>query len=102
MSVAAFAKLETRLNASIMKTLSNAEVTLDGVEGVCGIFTREYVESQGGVGMSGSLPTFTLLSSNVPANPIGKVLINTGQNYVVAVAEPDSAGMTRLVLERTV
>ena len=102
MSVAAAAKFEARLNASVLKTLANAQVTLNGVAGVSGIFKRDYVESQGGVGMSGMLPTFTLLSSDVPANPVGKVLVNGAQNYVVAVAEPDTAGMTRLVLERTV
>jgi 2-methylaconitate cis-trans-isomerase PrpF len=95
-----FAALETRVNASVMKVMANASATVDGVAGVAGIFKIEYVESNGGNGMSGLLPTFKTLSSNVPATPVGKSLVNAGLNYVIAEPKPDGTGLTLLILER--
>jgi hypothetical protein len=95
-----FSTLEKRVNASVMKIMANALATIDGTSGVAGIFKIECVESAGGNGMSGLLPTFKTLSTNVPATPVGKSLVNAGLNYVIAEPKPDGTGLTLLILER--
>ncbi len=59
--------------------------------------------SVGAYGMATSQPAITLPSANVPAEPVGlavTVLVGSVQrSYVVAAAEPDGTGITRLLLE---
>lgn len=95
-----FDLLEKRVNASVMKIMANTLATIDGVSGVAGIFKIENVESAGGNGMYCLLPTFKTLSTNVPASPVGKSLVNAGLNYVIAEPKPDGTGLTLLILER--
>lgn len=95
-----FAALESRVNASVLKHLANAQATLDGVA-VQGIFKRAYIETGPGMGMASTTPTFRLSSSLVPAAPVGKPMVVSGVNYAIAALEPDGTGMTLLILERT-
>jgi hypothetical protein len=88
-----FAALEARVNASVLKHLSNAQATLDGFP-VQGIFKRDYVEAGGGMGMSSTAPTFRMSSFDVPINPVGKLLIVNGVTYRVAAHEPDGTGVS--------
>lgn len=76
------------------------DAMLDGVA-VQGIFDRTYVEAGGGMGMSSTVPAFTLPTIAVPANPVGKLLVVKGVTYVVVTPEPDGTGITLLILERT-
>lgn len=95
-----FSALESRINASVLKHLANAQATLGGVA-VQGIFKRAYVESGAGMGMASTAPTFRLASIDVPASPVGLPLVIDGVNYAIAAPEPDGTGMTLLILERT-
>lgn len=59
--------------------------------------------SIGAYGMATAQPAITLPSAKVPAEPVGQsvtVLVGGVQRgYVVAAAEPDGTGVTRLLLE---
>lgn len=76
------------------------DAMLDGVL-VRGIFDRTYVEAGGGMGMSSTAPAFTLPTVDVPANPVGKLLVIGDVTYSVAENEPDGTGISVLILERT-
>ena len=88
-----FAALEARVNASVLKHLSNTLAILDGRQ-VQGIFYRAYAESPGGMGMAGTAPTFRLSSFDVPIDPIGKLLIVNSVTYAIAAHEPDGTGIS--------
>lgn len=59
--------------------------------------------SVGAFGMATSQPAITLPSAQVPANPVGVSVVVTVDGsavpYVVADAQPDGTGITRLLLE---
>lgn len=59
--------------------------------------------SVGAFGMTTSQPAITLPSAQVPANPVGVSVVVTVDGsavpYVVAEAQPDGTGITRLLLE---
>lgn len=69
------------------------DAMLDGFP-VRGIFERTYVEAGGGMGMSSTAPAFTLPTFDVPANPVGKLLVINGIAYRVAEHEPDGTGIS--------
>jgi hypothetical protein len=96
---ALFAALEARANAAVMRTLSNATASGGGGDPVAGIFDSPYAVGSVGVGMAGSQPCFTTAAQFVPPEPEGLSLACGGVSYVIAAAEPDGAGMVRLILE---
>lgn len=75
--------------------------TLAGAD-VRGIFDQAYVAAGAGMGMSSTVPTFTLPTASVPASPVGKLLVVGSVTYAVAEHEPDGTGVSLLVLELTV
>lgn len=100
-----FAALETRLNTSVMKTLSNASATLSG-QPVTGILNAGFDDiTFSGPGAAGSSPTFTLPVASVPANPEGKLLVITSGvaqgSYRVTSQEPDGTGLVTLHLTKS-
>lgn len=99
-----FAALEARLTACVFKHLPNASVTFFDVHGVLqtieGIFDAAgVVANVGGFGVASSAPSLTASTASLPADPVGLALTLRGSNYVVAAAEPDGTGITRLLLE---
>ncbi len=68
---------------------------------VRGIFERKYAEAGAGMGMSSTVPAFTLSTFDVPIDPVGKLLVINSITYAVAVHEPDGTGLSVLILERT-
>lgn len=100
MTTAPFAALESRLNSAVFKRLANAEVSFNGAAAVGGIFDNGYaVGAVGPLGMGGAEPSVVLPDSAVPAQPVGLTVAVNGVAYVVANAEPDGSGATRLLLE---
>ncbi|CAN7409862.1 hypothetical protein LJR074_002594 [Acidovorax sp. LjRoot74] len=59
--------------------------------------------SVGPLGMVSAMPAITLPSAQVPASPVGVIVVVTVDgatvSYVVADAQPDGTGITRLLLE---
>jgi hypothetical protein len=76
------------------------DAILNGIR-VQGIFDRKYVEAGAGMGMSSTVPAFTLASADVPLDPIGKLLVIGGVTYAIAAHEPDGTSISLLLLERT-
>ena len=72
--------------------------TLGGVA-VQGIFDKAYDAASAGVGLATGLPVYTLATSAVPANPVGKVLVVASTRYKVAEHHPDGTGISLLLLE---
>ena len=52
------------------------------------------------LGMASSSPAITLKTSDVPANPVGTLVVLDGANWRVAEHQPDGTGVSVLVLER--
>lgn len=74
--------------------------TVAGVA-VRGIFDNAYELAHAGLaGMAGSVPSFTLATSAVPANPVGAALVVGGATYTVVDHQPDGTGVSLLLLER--
>lgn len=75
------------------------EVVLGG-QTVLGIFDAEGdVTRVGALGMAGTSPVVTLASALVPPSVVGIPLQVAGQSFLVAEADPDGTGCTRLWLE---
>lgn len=55
--------------------------------------------SIGSSGMAGSQPAVLMASADVCTDPVGWELSIKSVAYVVAAADPDGAGLTRLILE---
>ena len=53
----------------------------------------------GASGMASSQPSVLMTSAGVCTDPVGWALTIKGVAYVVAAAEPDGTGLTRLTLE---
>ena len=94
---APFAALEARVNAAVVKRLSNADATLAGVA-VQGIFDSAYALEDVAGGVSAYGPVFTLASSAVPAVVAGLTLVVNGSSYKVVEPMPDGTGLTVLRL----
>lgn len=98
--VAPFAALESRVNNAVFARLANADVSIAGGPLFGGIFDDGYAAgSVGIVGMATSAPSVLAPSALVPAAPVGQAITVRGVAYVIASAEPDGTGATRLVLE---
>lgn len=97
--LAPFAALEARLNTAVLGRLSNAVVTVAGVE-VAVIFDRTpAVGGVGPLGMVTTSPEVSIATASVPADPVGQVLVMGTEQFSIAAHEPDGTGMSRLLLE---
>lgn len=68
--------------------------TIEGIFDAAGV-----VANVGGFGVASSAPSLTASTASLPADPVGLALTLRGCDYVVAAAEPDGTGITRLLLE---
>lgn len=102
MSLAPFASLEARVNNAVFTRLANAEVSIAGGPLFGGIFADgSAVGSVGALGMATTDPSVMVPSAQVPLAPVGQAITVHGVPYVIAAAEPDGVGATRLALEAT-
>lgn len=95
-----FAALESRVNASVLRHLANVRVLIAGEE-VDGIFRNPAQTVQLGMGVADSRPTLSLLSSAVPAAPVGMEIEIDGVPYIISAVAPDGTGITVLLVDRT-
>ena len=72
--------------------------TLNGVD-VVGNFGSDYFEDVGGVGIAGQMPTFQVVTADVPALALGQSFVHSGVNYeVVGYKDEVNAKLTTLIL----
>jgi hypothetical protein len=95
-----FTDQEARLNSSAMQRLSNARGSWDGgVTDFPIIFDRAQVNVMGGE-ISGNVPVATVLDTDCAGRAANAAVITIRSvNYNLRGLEPDSTGMTVLVLE---
>ena len=68
---------------------------------ITGIFDDEYqLIDAGEVGVSGTSPVFECPTASVPDAATGDTLIINAVTYLVVEAQPDSTGVTVLILEK--
>lgn len=91
----AFAALEARANAAVLRCLANAQAVLDG-QAVTGIFD---VAPANFDMLAGSAPIFQLASNSVPAEPRGLMLVIGTDSYTVREYAHDGSGLCTLKLE---
>lgn len=100
MSLAPFAALESRVTNAVFARLANSAVVIDGAPEVGGIFDDGFViGSVGPMGMGGTQPSVAVASTVVPPAVVGLPVTVAGVPYIVADAQPDGTGITRLILE---
>lgn len=91
--------LQARTNAMAVQVFGGA-VTLDG-QSVTADFLEPSAEAHlEGVQAMTTDPQLIIVSADVPANPVGKLVQAGGRTWKVAEAHPDGHGLTRLMLER--
>lgn len=101
---AAFAALESRVNATVFARLSNviASIVPFGAvqtRSVLGIFHDAWVRTDGmGMPVTSSTPALELSSDDVPAAWKGATVRVRGDSYDVVERHDDGAGVTVLVL----
>ena len=67
---------------------------------VRGIFDKDYqAGSVGGAGFASTQPMFMLPTSSLAGDPVGLLLVLDSANYTVVAVEPDSTGLSVLMLE---
>lgn len=94
---AAFAALEARANAAVMRRLANATATVSGVDHPV-IFDNAFQQTDVQVGAS--VPTATFLDADAAG-----IVSNTtqltikGQAYLAVDRQPDGLGFTVVVLQ---
>ena len=97
---AAFADLQTQVNASVFEALANVRTVIDFVE-LDGIFEPSYaLGGVGTVGMAATAPVLSVRTDQLESDPVGYELEIDDTTYRVAAHEPDGAGVSRLLLER--
>ncbi|MGB4059613.1 MAG: hypothetical protein WBK26_05290 [Burkholderiaceae bacterium] len=100
-----FSDLEARINATVMRTLGNWEITLDGVACVGIVSAGMNDLTFDGPGPAGSSPSVLLPANKVPARPEGKTLVITSGpaagSYKVRSQEPDGTGLVTLYLTKS-
>ena len=87
-SLADFAEAATYIDAH------GVQQTLSGIFDAAGT-----VASLGSFGIATSAPSLSAPTASLPADPVGLAITLRGCDYVVAAAEPDGTGITRLLLE---
>jgi hypothetical protein len=94
-----FAAAITRLNASVLKCLPNAQAVIGGVSYDV-LLSDPYVSASVGLGMATSQPTIALATANVPTAPEGQAITVNNVPYIIGPHQPDGHGMSVLLLER--
>jgi len=94
-----FANLEAVVNSQVLNHLANVEVSIAGAV-VPGIFRKPAGETPLGVGGATTVPTVSIASNAVMAEPVGKQIEIGGARYVIGEADPDGTGLTVLTLEK--
>ena len=75
-------------------------VTLNGVTKAA-IFDNGYAMADTGpFGVAGSGPTLTLASLDVPANPVGLLVVANAVSYSIVEHQPDGTGVSLLQLRK--
>jgi len=107
-----FAALQSRANATALNRLGQ-DVVLAGVT-VSALFAQNYTPSEiGGAGIARTQSSLSVLTSSVPpvimdwltyytepVNPIDLDVVIDAIIYKIVALEPDSIGMSTLILER--
>jgi len=97
---ALFTSALSRLNRAVVSRLSTDEVITVGGSVVSAIFDNgNALGNVGTLGMAGTQPLLTLVSADVPTNPVGSAVLVGAVPYLVAAHEPDGTGLSRLLLE---
>lgn len=92
---------QTACNANALRKFGGM-VQLDGV-GVTGDFTSGNKErSVGDMPIAACDPMCTVADGDMPANPVGKLLVHGGVTYTVREIHADGLGLTVLTLQRGV
>lgn len=91
--------LQARTNAMAIQVFGGA-VTLDGQP-----VTADFLEPSDEAHLEGvqamtTNPQLLIVTADVPANPVGKLVVAGDRNWVVAESHPDGHGLTKLMLER--
>ena len=95
-----FLAAQNVVNASVLRHLVNARVSIAGVE-VGGIFKNPSQAAAMGIGAADTRPSVTVASSAVPENPVDSVVDIDGAPYIISATDPDGTGLTVLWVERT-
>ncbi len=96
----AFEALEARTVTAVFAHLANRTATLNAVS-VTGIFDAPgTLGSIGEFGITGTQPIYTLATTSVATDPVGKALVIGATTYTVVAHEPDGTGISRLILEK--
>lgn len=96
MSLAPFASLNQRLNRAVVGRLADAVATVSGVDSPV-LFQKPYASPFGGE-VDSSAPECLGPESVLGSLERGGQLSIDGVDYTVITAEPDGAGLVRLVL----
>lgn len=95
---AAFAAIETRANAAVMRKLANATATV-GATDFPVIFDNAFQQTDVMVGAT--VPTATFLDANAAGIVSGQTQLTIkGVTYTAIDLQPDGLGFTVLVLQR--
>lgn len=104
-----FADLESRVNASVLRHLSNASAQIGAStlsvlvdDDLAGFDDSEPLANAPGA--TGYRISVLCQTTQLPANPIGAHITITSSlaagNWAIAYVDPDSAGMSRLTLSK--
>ena len=96
-----FAALQSRMNASVLRHLANAQAMLGGAT-IRGVFRNAYEAADVGVGYAGTQPTLTVDTGAVPRDPVGQEVVIDDVAYLIAAHQPGGSGLDLLILERSV
>lgn len=90
--------LQARTNRAALRVFGDS-ITVNAVT-VQGDFCEpDDVASFDGISAMAGQPVAIILTSDVPANPVGKAVVADGRNWTIAEARQDGRGMTNLLLE---
>lgn len=94
-----FADLMARTNASVLETLANVRVRIDGGDEQPGIFREPSTIAALGHGAADTGPTVQVSADIVPADAAGKLIEINGVQFAIVLPEPDGTGLVRLTVE---
>lgn len=97
---ATFQTQELQTAQTVLQCLANCAVTIGANPAVPAIFDNGFALGSVGIGMAGTQPSLRVLTSAVPADPVGQAVVVNAVNYAVAAHEPDGTGLSMLMLER--
>lgn len=98
-----FATLQDSTNRAVIAALANATVTIAGQSSPA-VFDDAYSagEMGGGAmgGMANTQPTLMIDSSLLPQDYDGQEILVNDEPYLIAAAQPDGMGLSRIMLEK--